>query len=166
MTNNILKYHISIEDGITRSLKHFGNIVDNILKDKRTWKRYKFIRTYNKKESNFKIILTKPASIYSICKMKGLSCTNMITKDIFINLNRWKNGSKKSQMNITNYRQYLINHEVFHALGGGHNVCKENQVCPVTEQQTIRIPKNSKPNPWPLHFEQKQLEKIPFIFVY
>ena len=165
MKNDILKYHISIEDGLKRSLTHFGNIVDNILQDKRTWKRYKFVRTYNEKESNFKIILTKPASIYSICQMKGLSCTNMITKDVFINSNRWFNGSKPSKMDLNSYRKYLINHEVFHALGGGHNICKENQICPVTHQQTIGMPQNSKPNPWPRPFEEKQLEKIPFIFV-
>ena len=160
-----LKYHISIQDGLKRSLKHFGDFVENVLTDKRTWKRYKFERTLNKSEAKFKIILTKPSNIYNLCNMKGLSCTNMITKDVFINSNRWFNGSKPSKLGLNEYRKYLINHEVFHALGGGHNVCKENEICPVSHQHTIGIPKNSKSNSWPLSFEEKQLLKTPFIFV-
>ena len=165
MKKETLKYHISIQDGLKRSLKHFADFVENVLTDKRTWKKYSFKRTMNKSEAKFKIILTKPSDIFHLCNMKGLSCTNMITKDVFINSSRWFNGSKPSKLRLNDYRKYLINHEVFHALGGGHNVCKENQICGVSHQQTLGIPKNSKPNPWPKNFEQKQLEKTPFIFI-
>lgn len=161
---NDIKYYVSIEKNVNRSLSHFANIIYFILNHKKTWNKYKFIRTYNKYDADFKIILSKPSTIRKICNLNGLSCTNMITKDIYINSNRWINGSKKSKLNLNNYRIYLINHEVFHALGGGHNKCANNSICPVTYQQTLGIPKNSKPNPWPLDSEQKLLHKTSFIW--
>lgn len=165
MKSNILKYHISIENGLHKSLKHFSLIIEGVLNDKRTWKKYNFVRTFDKNEAKVKIILTKPSTIFSICKLKGLSCTDMIKKEIYINSNRWLRGSKKSKMNIKNYRKYLINHEMFHALGGGHNECKSNQICGVTHQQTLGIPHKSKPNPWPKDWEQKQLYGISFLYM-
>jgi len=84
---------------------------------------------------------------------------------IYINSNRWSRGSKKSKLSLKEYREYLINHEVFHALGGGHNLCtKKDKVCPISHQYTKGIPVGVKKTSWPLKWEHEQLNKLPEIY--
>jgi len=59
---------------------------------------------------------------------------------ILINYGNWKNGVKQSKLSVMDYRTYVINHELGHALGMDHLTCEEstaiNGVCPVMYQST------------------------------
>ena len=55
-------------------------------------------------------------------------------------------GVKQSQLNVHDYRRYVINHEFGHVLGKDHLRCRTNQECPVMYQMTRGIPRRSRPN--------------------
>lgn len=58
----------------------------------------------------------------------------------------YKYGVKKSGLSVSQYREYVINHETGHALGLDHLRCNPGEICPVMYQMTKGIPRNSTPN--------------------
>ena len=63
---------------------------------------------------------------------------------VFINEARWVRGAVPFQGDVGSYRQYLINHEVGHAIGyQRHEPCGENgELAPVMMQQTFSTNNN------------------------
>jgi hypothetical protein len=71
-----------------------------------------------------------------------LSVCNMTTRDIFINEGRWHRwyDDDKSTMSLRDYRFYVINHELGHALGFGHARCPgAGMPAPIMLQQTLGL---------------------------
>jgi hypothetical protein len=57
-----------------------------------------------------------------------------------LNLRRWELGAPSYGSDVARYREYLINHEVGHALGHGHVDCpKTGRPAPVMLQQTLGL---------------------------
>ena len=66
-----------------------------------------------------------------------------------INLARWATAVPDYHGDIATYRQYVVNHEVGHALGNGHEPCPgPGQIAPVMLQQTLSLDGCVK-NAWP-----------------
>lgn len=68
---------------------------------------------------------------------------------IFIDGGNWLNGVDASGLSLDEYREYVINHELMHALGYDHQKCNsstasEDGVCPVMFQSTRGCPKGFK----------------------
>ena len=76
------------------------------------------------------------------------SCYNPAYADgqprVFINEARWVRGAVPFQGDVGSYRQYLINHEVGHAIGyQRHEACGANgELAPVMMQQTFSTNNN------------------------
>ena len=87
---------------------------------------------------------------------------------MLLNESRWVRGAVPFQGDLGSYRQYLINHEVGHAVGFAEHVpCPEpNALAPIMMQQTLSLnnaqlremspddnypdnPDTCRPNPWP-----------------
>ncbi len=65
---------------------------------------------------------------------------------MYLNANRWFNGSAESKLRLDDYRQYMVSHEIGHILGHDHEYCPcVGCKAPVMMQQTIGIGK-CKPN--------------------
>src|SRR5699024_1021830 len=59
---------------------------------------------------------------------------------VIISLSRWVRGALAFEGDMTTYRQYVVNHEVGHALGLGHVGCAEDgALAPVMMQQTFGV---------------------------
>jgi hypothetical protein len=110
----------------------------------------------NKTSMKFKLRLSHNKTIVDECQFdedEKLSCYNPTVNppNVLINYHRWMNGSKYSKLKLKDYKIYVINHEVGHALGRGHVTSCSCKTClvPVMMQQTISIGE-CMPNPWPL----------------
>lgn len=155
---------IHIDDDVDYSQKIFENKVKKVLLDKDGWQsiakvKFKFVGkdVFDKIQTNKKIVinLSTNDTINKKCGFGAemLSCCDMSTKEVWINFYRWMNGSKHSKLNIYKYRDYVINHEVGHALGRLHTDCPcEDCPAPIMMQHTVSIG-NCKPNNKPLKNE-------------
>lgn len=159
---------IVIDDNVDYSIIQFTNIVKSILTVKRGWSKlgYNFVfvsnQLFNLIKSKKKILirLSKNETIAKECRFninEKLSCCDMAKKNVLINYYRWENGSNNNNEHhdsLKDYRIYVINHEVGHALGRGHTKCnpKKCDKVPVMMQQTLSIGKCKK-NVWPLDYE-------------
>jgi len=170
----IILYKTIVYPNVKFNSNTFSKIVNNILKDKRGWENHP--KAYNDKYVSFlkvqndfntkclknnclTIHLVLDKDVQNICNFIGLSCYDPNTNHIYINFNRWMNGSKEffrdnPNSTIKDYRIYVINHEVGHHLQRGHkkNCDKKTGKSFVMMQQT-KGNVGCKSNHWPLHYE-------------
>ena len=146
-------YSVEFDDSIVINRNLVVKKILEVLNDTRGWKRLGYDFKFKEKNAKFKIKIVKEDKIVKICKFSGLSCADMSKNIIYINIKRWRRGSKASKLSLDNYRTYVINHEIGHLLGRDHYQCgKSGTKVPVMVQQTLGI-SNCKPNPWPLYWE-------------
>lgn len=136
-------YDVEIGDGVVYDIKKFTKEVAEYLDDPKGWKSrgYVFHLVNNKQDPRFTIILTSPKTLKSNgCKDDDLSCAILNGGKVWINAMRWTRGAKKSKLALKDYRQYVISHEVGHALGYDHVNCPaEHAPAPIMMQQTRGI---------------------------
>jgi hypothetical protein len=180
-TTKVFTYTVDIEDGVdTTSFggdDGFARMVSQTLSNPKSWThnpQFGFVRVDGGKP-DFRISLTSPMTLREGCGYEipiETSCFNPAygpdgQPRLFINEARWVRGAVPFQGDVGSYRQYLINHEVGHAIGyQRHEPCGEDgALAPVMMQQTFSTNNNDasrfdpqwvKPdgkacrfNPWP-----------------
>src|SRR5271157_3651178 len=183
-TANVFKYTVEVEDGIdTMSFggdEGFARMVDETLANPKSWThnpQFAFVRVDSSIPGNpdFRVSLSTPMTVREGCGYEiqlEASCYNPSygpdgQPRVFVNEARWVRGAVPFQGDVGSYRQYLINHEVGHAIGYQHHEpCPDNgALAPVMMQQTFSTNNNDeskfdpdtvKPdgkvcrfNPWP-----------------
>ena len=128
----------------------FVTAAHNIIKHPRGWESlgYTFVLRGSSPPPpppRIRIMLT-PQSVldarFPDFRHQRLSLCNMTTRDIFINEGRWHRwyDDDKSTMALRDYRFYVINHELGHALGFGHARCpRAGMPAPIMLQQTLGL---------------------------
>ena len=147
-------YTIEIEDGIDTTPfggdEAFARMVSETLANPKSWThnpQFGFTRIDDPQATpDFRVSLTSPMTIREGCGYDipiETSCYNpaYLTDQprVFINEARWVRGAVPFQGDVGSYRQYLINHEVGHAIGyQQHEPCAENgALAPIMMQQTF-----------------------------
>jgi hypothetical protein len=152
------RFVVEVEDGIGVDGAGFATAVETTLGDPRSWGnggRMSFQRVGAAEAAagsyDFRVSLVSPGSMETYCPGVGTggytSCR--YGERAVINLARWETAVPDYAGDIPTYRQYVINHEVGHALGNGHEQCPgAGQVAPVMQQQTLGLQGCTK-NAWP-----------------
>lgn len=95
-------------------------------------------------EAAFRVSLASPMTVREHCGYDievEASCYNAGTERVYLNLARWVRGARSFQGDIGSYRQYLVNHEVGHAVGHpAHEPCPaDGALAPIMMQQTFGV---------------------------
>jgi hypothetical protein len=143
---------VRIEQGVDVDPQEFASQVMATLNDPRSWGhggRRTFSRT-DGASADVDVVLGTPATAQRLClplqTYGRLSCRS--GNKAVLTSYRWFNGTPEfPQLSV--YRQYVVNHEVGHVLGHGHEQCPgAGQLAPVMQQQTKRVAP-CRPNAWP-----------------
>ena len=179
-TELVVRFAVEVEHGIDTSGyggdEAFAHMVDATLSDPRGWindPRFRFEHVSVNDDPSLKIRLTSLDTTAELCGVQigtETSCRTRITGEdtVLLNESRWVRGAVPFQGDLGSYRQYLINHEVGHAVGFAEHVpCPEpNALAPIMMQQTLSLnnaqlremspednypdnPDTCRPNPWP-----------------
>jgi Protein of unknown function (DUF3152) len=157
-TGPLQRFVVEVEDGIGVDGTAFARAVEATLGDPRSWGRggrMSFQRVGAAEaeagQYEFRVSLVSPGSMEIYCPGAGTggytSCR--YRERAVINLARWETAVPDYQGDVATYRQYVVNHEVGHALGQGHQECPgPGRTAPVMQQQTLGLDGCTK-NAWP-----------------
>lgn len=145
---HVYTYTVDIEDGVDTvgygGDDAFAQMVSQTLANPKSWIRDEkvgFLRV-DGPDADFHISLTSQMTVRDVCGY-GIpveaSCYNADVKRVVLNEPRWVRGAVAYQGDIGSYRQYMVNHEVGHAIGyAQHQPCESpNGLAPVMMQQTF-----------------------------
>lgn len=152
-TGPLRRFIVEVEDGINVDGAGFAAAVEATLADPRGWGsggEYSFQRV-DGGDYDFRVSLVSPLNVESFCPGVGTggytSCR--YGERAVINLARWETAVPDYEGDVATYRLYVVNHEVGHALGNGHEFCPgPGELAPVMQQQTLGLNGCVK-NPWP-----------------
>lgn len=143
---------VEVEDGLPVDPEVFARAVLEILNDPRGWGAdgsASFART-DAEDADLRVALASPALTDRMCaplETEGLLSCGAYGYAV-LNFMRWSTATPEFP-DRTQYREYLVNHEVGHLLGHGHEQCPgEGAVAPVMQQQTVVVAPCA-PNGWP-----------------
>jgi hypothetical protein len=157
-TGPLHRFVVEVEDGVGVDGPAFAAAVEATLGDPHSWGsggRMSFQRVGTAEaaasEYEFKVTLVSPANMEAYCPGAGTggytSCR--YGERAVINLARWATAVPDYAGDVATYREYVVNHEVGHALGNGHRPCPgPGQAAPVMQQQTLGLNGCTK-NAWP-----------------
>jgi hypothetical protein len=111
------------------------------LNDPNGWAKYGYFFEPVSQGENVLIRLSSSATIGKICGLPdNLSCAELGGRHMYLNADRWFHGAPKSKLNLDDYRQYMVSHEIGHILGHDHKKCPcKGCAAPIMMQQTLGI---------------------------
>jgi len=151
-TGTLVTYSVEVEDGVPVPVPDVAAVVDSALADPRSWTaegEWSLQRTDD--EPQVRILVASPDTSDELCaplRTNGeLSCRN--GGDVVLNALRWTEGADSWGEDVAGYQQYVVNHELGHFLGNGHEGCpQDGDPAPVMLQQTLGL-QGCVPNGWP-----------------
>ena len=156
----LMRYNVAVEDGIGLDVVQFSDAVHQTLSDPRSWTAgdgWRFEQV-GRGGADFTVYLASPEQRSVLCEHPGTSVSCRNGDAVVINSARWLAGVPHWDDTIESYREYVVNHEIGHRLGHGHEVCPEDGgLSPVMAQQTYRLA-GCESNAWPFPDGETYLE--------
>jgi hypothetical protein len=146
---------VEVEAGLPIDAERFARFVMETLNDPRGWGAdgsVSFARTDG--EAEIRVLVASGATVDTLCAPLATngrwSCGRY--GHAALNADRWVSGAQRfldAGGDLTEYRRYLVNHEVGHLLGVQHTGCPgAGQVAPIMVQQSLGL-QGCRPNGWP-----------------
>ena len=146
-------YTVEVEDGLDTTTfggdDGFARMVSETLASPKSWTHdpeFAFIHI-DSGQPDFRVSLTSPMTVREGCGYEialEASCYNPVYAPdeqprVFVNQARWVRGAMPFQGDVGSYRQYLLNHEIGHAIGYElHDGCGEDGgLAPLMMQQSF-----------------------------
>lgn len=151
----VMTVRVEVEQGLDIDDAAFATFVMDTLNDPRGWGAdgsVSFAMTDG--EADIRVVLATPATVDEMCAPLATNGTWSCGRygHAAINADRWVLGADawaEADGDITEYRHYLVNHEVGHLLGHPHESCPATgDPAPVMVQQSISL-QGCEPNAWP-----------------
>ncbi|WP_432954045.1 DUF3152 domain-containing protein [Micromonospora haikouensis] len=150
----LLRYRVAVERDIRGvPVAGFAAEVTRILADPRGWTaggKWRLRRVGPGHRADFTVHLATPDTRDLLCQDDPDGYTSCRNGDrVVLNVARWVKGAPGFGTDLAHYRRYLVNHEVGHRLGMGHQLCPgRGRPAPVMQQQTLGL-HGCTPNGWP-----------------
>ncbi|MFD9503136.1 DUF3152 domain-containing protein [Streptomyces sp. NPDC060035] len=151
----VRRYTVEVEDGVELDPDDAARAVSEILGDPRGWTAdaaYGF-RLVSSGTADFTVRIATPGTTDRICHVTTPSSRGNVNcrtgHTVVVNLRLWVRGSPQFDGPIEEYRALIINHEVGHEIGRGHESCPgRGQPAPAMMQQ-IKGLLGCAANAWP-----------------
>ncbi|WP_030190087.1 DUF3152 domain-containing protein [Streptomyces violaceorubidus] len=153
--SHVRRYKVLVEDGIDVRPSAAADEISEVLADHRGWTRdgTDSFRLVSSGSYDFVVKIATPGTVDEICGAAGLLTRGEVNcsvgTDVVVNLKRWVLGSPEFDGPIHEYRALIVNHEVGHRIGHGHETCPgAGRPAPAMMQQ-IKGLKGCVANAWP-----------------
>ncbi|MFJ4120007.1 DUF3152 domain-containing protein [[Kitasatospora] papulosa] len=149
------RYRVEVEDGIGVDPDRAAEDVARILSDPRGWSEggNRAFRQVDDGSAGLVIRIGTPRTTDRLCGRYGLDTRGEVNcrggKNVMVNLARWQLGSPTFDGTASEYRALIINHEVGHWLGHGHETCPGSGRPAPAMMQQIKGLKGCVSNAWP-----------------
>ncbi|WP_127501990.1 DUF3152 domain-containing protein [Actinoplanes solisilvae] len=153
-SGRLMRYRVAVERDITGvTPEGFAAAAAATLADPHGWTagdNWRFRRVGPGQAYDFTLYLATPVTRDKLCGDVAdgyTSCRNGAS--VVLNVARWAGGVPFYKGDLARYREYMVNHEVGHRLGHGHEKCPaKGRPAPVMQQQTLGM-HGCTTNPWP-----------------
>ncbi|HEX8346792.1 MAG TPA: DUF3152 domain-containing protein [Actinoplanes sp.] len=150
----LLRYRVAVEKGIRHlDVAAFAAEVSRTLADARGWTgagRFRLQRVDATQPADFVVHLATPHTRGRLCGSADTYTSCRKGDRVVLNVARWVHGAPAFIGGLSSYRQYVVNHEVGHRLGMGHERCPgRGETAPVMQQQSLGL-HGCRPGSWPL----------------
>ncbi len=150
----VVNFDVQREKGVPVDVDAVARTIQAVLNDRRSWRasgKWRFQLVSSSASADLHVYITTPATTDRLCAplltQGEVSCQN--GNRVVLNARRWVSGAETYGSDVANYRRYLVNHEVGHALGYQHTTCDgKGRRAAIMVQQTKDLD-GCRPNPWP-----------------
>ncbi|WP_228989739.1 DUF3152 domain-containing protein [Streptomyces sp. DH8] len=162
-------YRVEVEDGIGVDPDRAAEEIAAVLADPRGWSHggERSFRQVADGSAGLVIRIATPATTDRMCGAYGLRTRGEVNcrggEKVMVNLKRWQLGSPQFDGPVAEYRALIVNHEVGHWLGRGHETCPgKGRPAPAMMQQIDGL-KGCVANAWPYDAKGRYLggPKVP-----
>ncbi|WP_158607513.1 DUF3152 domain-containing protein [Flexivirga caeni] len=158
-TGRVVTYALSVEGGMGADPAAVAKAFGSALLDRRGWQGVDHVRFVQMTHAalakgtkpEMVVLVASPDQVKKLCAPLpthgDTSCDT--SEHVVLNYKLWTTGVPYFAGHVDEYREYMVNHEVGHALGHGHQQCSaKGAYAPVMQQQTLDL-QGCKPWPWP-----------------
>ncbi|CAM5510039.1 hypothetical protein STENM36S_00139 [Streptomyces tendae] len=153
--SRVRRYKVLVEEGIDIRPSAAAAEISGVLADRRGWTQdgANSFRLVSSGSYDFVVKIATPGTVDRICGAAGLLTRGEVNcsvgTDVVVNLKRWVLGSPEFDGPLHEYRALIVNHEVGHRIGHGHETCPgAGRPAPAMMQQ-IKGLKGCVANAWP-----------------
>ncbi|EFL24076.1 putative membrane protein, partial [Streptomyces himastatinicus ATCC 53653] len=152
---DVRRFKVQVEEGTGIDPKKAAAEISAVLADERGWTRDRkhSFQLVSGGDFDFEVKIATPDTVDDICGQAGLKTRGEVNcaagTQVMVNLKRWNTGSPEFDGPIGEYRALIVNHEVGHRIGHGHETCPgPGKPAPAMMQQIDGL-KGCVANAWP-----------------